>query len=407
MQVFVARQPIFDARQRVVAYELLFRSSFENYFPNIDGDVAAARVIGDAMTVFGLASLTNGKRAYINITRRVLCEGLYGMLPPRGCVLELLESIESDREVEAAVRAARARGYQIALDDFVERPQTAPLVGLADVIKVDFLSTSQTERRSLRERPRKNKLSFLAEKVETAEEFKEAARLGYSLFQGYFFQRPQVIAREDIPPAKLTYVQFLRELQRPELDFDALERWIKHDVSLSVRLLRYLNSAQFGWKSQVTSLKHALVLLGERHFRKWASLIAVVGMTDDRPPELTLTCLTRARFAEFPCPHASGLGGRELDAFLTGLLSALDAVVGRPMKELLADISVSRDVDAALLGTETRLGQLRALVMAYEHADWSEVGTFAKALGVNETVLPELYRKAVEWATEALPMQGR
>lgn len=406
MQVFVARQPIFDVRQRVVAYELLFRSSFENFFPNIDGDVAAARVIGDAMTVFGLASLTGGKKAYINITRRVLCEGIYMMLPPRGCVLELLETVESDREVEAALRTARAKGYGIALDDFVDRPETAPLVGLADVIKVDFLSTSASERRSLRERPRKNRLSFLAEKVETASDFKEAAQLGYSMFQGYFFQRPEVIAREDVPPAKLTYVQFLRELQKPELDFDALERWIKHDVSLSVRLLRYLNSAMFGWKSQVTSLKHALVLLGERHFRKWASLIAVVGMTDDRPPELTLTCLTRARFAELLCPHA-GVGGRELDAFLIGLMSALDAVVGRPMSELLSDISVSRDVDRALLGTETPLGRLRALVVAYEHADWAEVTTHASALALAETVLPELYRKAIEWATEALPAPVR
>ena len=140
--------------------------------------------------------------------------------------------------------------------------------------------------------------------MENAAEFESAEQLGYTLFQGYFFQRPEIISREEIPPAKMTYVRFLRELQAPVLDYGALEALIKQDVALSVKLLKLLNSAAFGWKSRVTSLKHALVLLGERPFRKWASLIAVVGMTDDRPPELALVSLARARFCERLCPLA-------------------------------------------------------------------------------------------------------
>ena len=319
MQVFVARQPIFDTRKRVVAYELLFRSSMDNWFPKIDGDVASSKVINDALTTFDLQTLTAGKKAYINVTRRVLCEGLYTILPPRQTVIELLETVDADAETIAAVRAARAAGYDVALDDFVARPALEPLVSLVNILKVDFLVTTPEECRRIREHNRGRKMTLLAEKLETAANVRDAEQMGYTLFQGYFFQRPEIISREDIPPSKLTYVRFLRELQAPTLDFDGIEAIIKHDVSLSVKLLKFLNSAAFGWRSRVTSLKQALVLLGERPFRKWASLIAIVGMSDDRPPELALVSLTRAKFAERLCPNV-GLAGRELDAFLIGLL---------------------------------------------------------------------------------------
>jgi c-di-GMP-related signal transduction protein len=403
MQVFVARQPIFDTRRRVVAYELLFRTSMDNWFPaGVDGDTASSRLIGDALTAFDLHTLTGGKKAYINVTRRVLCEGLYSVLPPKRTVIELLENVEADVETIAAVRAARAAGYEIALDDFVARPTLEPLVSLANILKVDFLATGTDERGRISERSRGRKITLLAEKLETAADVKSAEQLGYTLFQGYFFQRPEIIARKDIPPSKLTYVRFLRELQAPILDFDGIEGIIKHDVSLSVKLLKFLNSAAFGWRSRVTSLKQALVLLGERPFRKWASLIAVIGMTGDRPPELALISLARAKFAESLCPLA-GLAGSELDAFLVGLLSALDAMVGRPLPELLAEISVSAEIDAALLRQDTRLGQVRALVIAYERGAWSDVAALAKQIGIAENKLPDIAAASLGWATETLP----
>ena len=402
MQVFVARQPIFDTRRRVVAYELLFRSGFENYFPNIDRDVASSRVIHDALATFTLPKLTSGRKAYINVTKRVLCDGLYSVLPARKTVIELLEDVAGDPETLAAVHTARAAGYEIALDDFVDGVGTAPLVPLAHVLKVDFLATSPAERRRIRESTRKQKIVLLAEKVETAADVAEAEELGYTLFQGYFFKRPEIICREEIPPSKLTYVRFLRELQAPILDYDGIERIIKHDVALSVKLLKFLNSAAFGWRSRVTSLKHALVLLGEGPFRRWASLLAIIGMTDDRPHELALVSLARARFAELLCPAAK-LVGRELDAFLVGLLSALDVMVGRPLPELLAEIAVSPEIDAALLRQDTPLGRVRALALAYESANWSEVSSLAAQLRIPEDVLPDLARQALDWAGDTLP----
>jgi EAL and modified HD-GYP domain-containing signal transduction protein len=331
-----------------------------------------------------------------------LCEGLYSVLPPKRTVIELLENIDADVQTIAAARSARASGYEIALDDFVSRPGLARLIPLANVLKVDFLATPPAERRRIREQTRDRRITLLAEKLETDADVRDAEASGYTLFQGYFFQRPEIISREDIPPSKLTYVRFLRELQRPSLDFDDLEAVIKHDLSLSVKLLKFLNSAAFGWRSRVTSLKQAMVLLGERPFRKWASLVAIVGMTSDRPPELALISLARAKFAETLCPM-TGLVGGELDAFLVGLLSALDAMVGRPLAELLAEISVSTQIDAALLKEDTTLGQIRALVIAYERASWDEVAVLAKRLRISEDRLPEIANASLSWATDTLP----
>jgi len=403
MQVFVARQPIFDTKKRVVAYELLFRSGMENFFPKgMDGDLASAKVIGAALTTFDFDSLTSGKKAYVNVTRKVLCEGLYTILPARRTVIELLETVAADPETLAAVRAARAAGYEVALDDFVSHPATEPFVPMAHVLKVDFMTTPGPERRRIHESTRKQKITLLAEKVETAEELRDAEASGYTLFQGYFFQRPEILSREDIPPAKLTYVRFLRELQAEELDWGRIEGIIKLDVSLAMKLLKFLNSAAFGWRSRVTTLRQAMVLLGERPFRKWASLIAVVGMTDDRPPELAVVSLARARFCERICPLAR-LQGHELDAFLIGLMSSLAAMVGRPLEELLAEIGVSPDVDAALLGESTPLGLVRALALAFEEASWSRVSELAAKLGVSESALPDLAVESLAWAADMLP----
>jgi EAL and modified HD-GYP domain-containing signal transduction protein len=377
----------------------------DNWFPaGTDGDLASSRVIADVLTTFNLRALTGGKKAYVNVTRRVLCEGLYSVLPPKRTVIELLETVEGDAQALAAVRKARATGYEIALDDFVDSPTMAPLVALAQVLKVDFMATGPEERRRIRERTRHRRITLLAEKVETEADVRDAEQAGYTLFQGYFFQRPEMISREDIPTSKLTYVRFLRELQAPTLNFDGLEGVIKHDVSLSVKLLKFLNSAAFGWRSRVTSLKQALVLLGERPFRKWASLVAVIGMTGDRPPELAVVSLARAKFCETLCP-LSGIAGRELDAFLVGLLSALDAMMGRPLSELLMEISVSKEIDAALLRQDTTLGQVRALVLAYERAHWAEVTALAQALRIPEERLPEIATASLGWAAETLPTQ--
>jgi EAL and modified HD-GYP domain-containing signal transduction protein len=394
VDIFVARQPIFDERKTVYAYELLFRSGPENFFSHPDADDASRRVIDNAFHVFGLDTLSSNKKLFINTTRKVLLEDLFGLFPPAVAVVEVLETVEVDAPVLRALAALKAQGYTIALDDFVFRPGCEPLVALADVIKVDFLLTQGAERGEVVRRFGRPGLQFLAEKVETQAEFDDAARAGYTLFQGYFFAKPQMLDAKEVPVSKLAKLRLMQALLSDQTNYEELEHVLKADLALSVKLLRYLNSASFGWRAQITSLRHALTLLGDRPFRQWASLIALTMLGDDKPAELVLTCLVRARFCE-QLGLKLALRTRPLDLFLVGLLSALDALLGRPLPEALDLVAVSPAVRGALLDGAGELADLYRAVLAYERADWEEPSL--RALAVNAD-LPELYRKAVAWA---------
>ena len=303
MDVFIARQPILDADQKVFGYELLYRAGPENIFPGIDADAASSQTIHDSVATFGLDALAPMKLAFVNVARRVLTEHLYSILPTQRVVLELLETVKPDAEVVEACKELKRSGYLLALDDYVEDADYAPLIEMADFIKVDFLTTSTAKRQEL-VTLYGSRVHLLAEKVETVEEFREGMRLGFEYFQGFYFCTPEMISRKEIPAFKLNYLQLIQEVSRLELDFDRLEEIIKGDVSLSVRLLRMLNSAAFGYKGRVRSVKGALTLLGEATVKKWATMLAIGELGEDKPAELVVTCLVRARVR---APGSAGL----------------------------------------------------------------------------------------------------
>lgn len=399
MDLFVARQPIFDRDRAVYGYELLFRSGPENFFSHDDLDEASNAVIGDSVASFGLDPLIGQSRGFYNCTRRVLLEETYTVLPRERTVVELLENIEPDDEVIAACKTLKQSGYLLALDDFVFRTEFEPLLPFADIVKVDLLGTSPEMRREHSQRLLDRGVQLLAEKVETHEQFTEAAGLGYRYFQGYFFCRPEMVSRKELSASKTQCLQFLKELNRLEIDYDRLEQVIKREVSLSVRLLRFLNSAAFGWRDRVTSIKQALILLGETPLRKWGALVALRLLGDDKPAELISTCLVRARLCELLAPRVQ-LESREMDLFFMGMLSVVDALVGRPMNEVLEELSVAPEIREALLGADTRFGHVLALILAYERADWATIEARAEVLGLPEDVLPELFSCSLTWARE-------
>ena len=317
-------------------------------------------------------------------------------------MLELLETLRPDESTLNACVAAQAAGYTLALDDFADQPELAPFLPYADIIKVDFRVADPATRQRIAERYAGSRVKLLAEKIETEADFATARDQGYTFFQGFFFCRPEMVARHDIPTSKMVYLQFLNELNRAELDFGRLERVIKQDVSLSVKLLRYLKAAAFGWRSEITSIKQALSMLGERPFRRWASVLTLASLADDKPAELLSTCLTRARFCELLAPTA-GFKGRELDLFLVALFSLMDAIVGRPLPELLTDVALPSDLVTALTpdGPPSRIRDVLSLVIAYERAAWQDVDALAARLNLSDAIakLPALYQEAVTWAT--------
>jgi c-di-GMP-related signal transduction protein len=395
-EIFVARQPIFDRRQEVYGYELLFRSGLDNAFHHDDLDQASFEMLHTSLLGFGLDVLLGDRVGFVNASREVLLQEFYLVLPRERTVIELVDSVEPTPEVIAACQGLKRAGYRLALGDFVRRPAMAPLVDLADVIKVDLLHTDREERRAIVREFTPRRVMLVAEKVEGRAALAQAMEDGFTHFQGFFFCVPEVLSAADVPAYKRNCVRFMAELHRPELDFDRLETVIKQEVALAVKLLRYLNSAGFGWHHEVTSIKHALRVLGERAARKWCSLMALTVLGEDRPAQLVVSSLVRAHFAE-QVAREGGLRSRDVDFFLTGMLSTLDALIGRPMEEALSQIPVSQEIRDTLLGRTTTLSPTWALVLAYERADWDRLKPLADGADVSVGRLPGLYRDAVQW----------
>jgi EAL and modified HD-GYP domain-containing signal transduction protein len=395
--LYAARQPILGRTSQLEGYELLFRGGPENRFDCPDADFASAATIEQSATAFGLDGIVGDRRAFLNFTRRALLMGYHRMLPPERTVIELLENIEPDREVLDACRAMRAEGYRVALDDYTFRAESEPLLDVVDVVKVDLrLAANACDPRRL-ERLHGRKLQLLAEKVETHEEHRAALGAGYQLFQGYFFCKPQMIETRDLPPNKLTSLRFMAEMSREDVSIDKIEELFRHDPALTVRLLRYLNSAAFGWRHEIDSLRHALAVIGVRPLRQWALMIGMLRLGSDRPHELSLTALSRARFAERIAPP-SGLQEHQGELFLGGLLSLVDTMVGRPLPEVLSGLAVSERVRAALLGREGPLAPPLTLVSAWQTGDWASVESARRACPVDDRSLGEAYVDSLAWA---------
>jgi len=399
LEHFIARQPIFDRNGKVYAYELLFRSGLHNYFDSDDQDQAAASVIANSSLLFGLNEMTSNSRAFINCTRKVLLENYMTVLPKEQAVVEILEHVEPDSEIVEACRRLKAEGYILALDDFVYHKNYEPLLELADIIKVDFLLSNGEEQARLAQMFIPRGIRMLAEKVETYEVYEQAKKMGYQLFQGYFFAKPVIVSRKDIPTNKLQFLRILKDVHADEVDFKKLAQTIQSEVSLSYKLLKLINSAAFALRHKVTSILQALSLLGIREIRSWVSLLSISQMANDKPAELVVSSLVRARFCE-QTALACGMGGRKADMFLMGLFSLLDVIMSRPLDEILREITIEEDIQAALTGEPGTMRTNLDLIVAIEKADWDQVTELSNQLQVDESEVCTAYMEAVKWAQE-------
>ena len=398
MEVFVARQPIFDLHQKVYAYELLFRSGFEqNFFDNSDGDASTKQVLTNSFLSIGMDTLTNGKRAFVNFTRKLLLDQVASIFPKDLMVVEILENVEPDEEIISACKNLKDLGYLLVLDDFVFAPGYESLIDLVDIIKVDFIQTQGPERGTVIHDVGASRIKYLAEKVETQEDIEQAVDFGYSYFQGYYFSKPRIIVGQDVPAYKLTYLQILIEINRPEVNFNELEKVFKQDVSLSYKLLNYMNSAHFGFYSKIRSIKHALSLLGISESKKWLSLFALQVIGKDKSEELLSMSLIRANSCEMIA--LIGIKNRASELFLMGLFSMIDALLDQPLEEILAKLPLANDIKKALLGEKNQVRDVFELVVSYEKGDWANVSEYGARLGIKETKLIDIFLKALEKTT--------
>lgn len=406
MNAFLARQPIFNKEREVYAYEILYRSGAQNGFSgDVGDDEASSKVIFDTFQSFGLENLTGGKPAFINFPATLIKEEIATLFPQEYLVVELLETVEPTPKIVEKCRSLKEAGYIIALDDFIYSPKFEPLIDLADIIKVDFIESSLRDIINLKTSLGQREVTLLAEKVETWDEFHLAVDLGFELFQGYFFSKPEIVTTGSLSPLQINYFQLISKVNEENMDFDELTQIITRDVSLTYNLLKLVNSAYFGQRTRVNSVKQALVVLGEREIRKWVTLITLQGMSTERFSAPVSLSLIRARFAEL-LAQVTGFHNHQEELFLTGLFSMLDVLLQRPMPQILDEVQAPLAVKEVLLHGTGPFEDICMAVASYEQGEWDKIEASAKKLNVEASALTKAYLEALRWHPNVAVLEG-
>lgn len=371
--VCVGRQPIFDRNRRIAGWELLFRNASGVRGEISDGDQATAQTLLNAVVEIGLHKVSGGEPVYFNCTRNFL-EQKSMLLPPESCVLEVLEDIPPDPPVLESLDRLRASGYRIALDDFIFEPRLVPLVERAHIIKVDVASLGLKALGGQVEELRHFPVQLLAEKIESEHELEECHRLGFSLFQGYYLRRPETLSSKSADSSRLTVLTLLGECRKPDADIDKIARMLAADPAVSFKTLQLANSALFSPRRPISSIPQAVVVVGLNALARLATLLVLAGL-DDCPSSYLEVALQRGRMCELLASRTRACSDT---AYLTGLLSILDAAMGAPFSELAPELPICDEIKDALLGHAGDLGALLKTVIAYESGE----------PGLNESGIP-------------------
>ncbi|MFY8272858.1 EAL and HDOD domain-containing protein [Pseudoalteromonas sp. SSDWG2] len=402
MNFYAARQPILDRDKALVGYELLFRDGIDNVFPQINGDEATSRLIEGSQFTFGLEELTGNKPAYINFTLETLAKGYASMMGNEEIVVEILETVQPGKRLLAITQELKEKGYTIALDDYHHQNVWRHFFPHIDIIKIDCLTSSKEHILEVIEaiKPYPH-IKLLAEKVETHEQYQQAMDLGFTYFQGYFFSKPEMVQSKALPPSELTLAELLYETSTADMDLEKITRVFERDVNLSYKLLRYSNSAMFKRRAEISTIKQALVVLGAGEIKKFLSLLFTAQLSSDKPAELMHLSLTRARFSEVLAEQNPG-GVDSGRAFLTSMMSLLDAILDQDMSEVVERLPLATDIKSALSEREGDLGQYINLVEQYEQAKWQDANSTIEALKLDPNKVPDAYHEAISWAKEQM-----
>jgi len=399
---YIARQPILDKDKHTVGYELLFRDGPQNTFPEIDPEQATSRLLSDHFLSTHYETLGD-KLGFVNFPYQSLINRVPTLFPCDNLVVEILEDCPPTEELLTAVKEMAAAGYKIALDDFIPSKEWRAFLPYVSIIKFDIRQVPIEKARMFILRLEGSKIEFLAEKVETYEEFEQAKQAGFDYFQGYFFSKPEMITRKSLEPSFMTVIQLLTEISKENMNYGAIESLISKDLTLSYKLLTFVNSSSIV-KTRIQSFKQALVYLGEDKLRKFISLVALASTQDSKPDYLYGLSIQRARYCEL-------IGSRlnvKLEsgqAFLTGMFSLLDSLLDRPLEQIVDEISVDESIKLAIIKNEGILGDILMLTKAYEKAEWEKVQQSCKTIGLDQNILSECYDASVKWTADLLSVK--
>jgi EAL and modified HD-GYP domain-containing signal transduction protein len=396
MDIYIARQPIFDRYMKVHGYELLYRQGNTNSFTGLDDDLATAELLYNSFMVMGLKDLTSGTLAFINFSKGLIASEIPFLLPPAGIVVEVLERDEATEVTVEACKRLREKGYKIALDDFIPTKENFPLFEYADIIKVEYPAVSLEDQRELIKRYGAKK-TFLAEKIETREEYRQASDLGYQLFQGYFFSKPALISSKEIGTLLTNVYSILEELNRPDPSYEVIAEHIGRDLGLSYKLLKLVNSVYYGPLYKIKTIKHALAHLGIRELHRWFSIMLLKDMRNVENAEMIKLSLVRAKLMELLAGELYD-PDENMNCFFAGLFSSIDALLNRPMQEIMAGLPLSERVKQALLGENNEYRELLNCVIASESGSWDRPDNSGVMLKIGAGRFTALYLESLKWA---------
>jgi c-di-GMP-related signal transduction protein len=401
VRTFISRQPILDSRKNAFAYELLYRPHVEDGLEPSDPDDELTQTTSDICMFLRTEPVTRWKRVFVKALPEFLLSKHWRMLPKEHAVIEFANLTEATPEAMVACKDLKQDGFGVAVNVRSEGQLMMPLLEMVDFIKVDMFSAPALTQSELPKHFASRGKLFVADKIEDEESFRQAREMGYHFFQGPFLSRSAKLGLKKVPSLKMNYLRLIQELQKPEFDFNRIESVIKKDLSLSFSLLRYLNSAAFGTKKEIHSIRQAMVLLGEKAIKKWVSLMALAEMAKDKPEELIIQAATRGRFCE-SLAAAVGLGERSEELFLMGMFSMLDAILDCELEDALKGMPLAADIKGALTGTDNQFRDVYEYILAYEGGDWHGVWSYAAKLVTDEAILPEIYINAINWVDESL-----
>ncbi|MDO4710783.1 MAG: EAL domain-containing protein [Peptostreptococcaceae bacterium] len=399
MDVYLARQPIYDATRKLSAYELLYRADENNRFAaGVDGDEATSILVSDAITIFGINNITNGNLAYINFTKKLIMDDFAMLLSPEEVVIEILEDTIIDDQIIEKLAELKNKNYTIALDDYTGDPQYDSIMNYVDIIKVDFSEITQEKAVEIAKTYSEKGKLMLAEKIETEEEFLIAIQSGYKLFQGYYFSKPNMMKKSSVKLDASGYATIIAELGRFEPDFQSLSGAIRTNPNLTYKLFQYVNTLKFSQKQKVTSIQMALVTMGLNEVRRWILLIMAREFCKDKQDELVKTSFVRGVFAEKLAQRRPSLSGRSHEAFLMGIFSMMDAIAGQSLEDILKQIPLDDDIKSALGGYDNEFGELLEFVENYERANWDKIYKELRKYNLDRESTLRLYLECVVYA---------
>ncbi|GEM02947.1 EAL and modified HD-GYP domain-containing signal transduction protein [Halolactibacillus halophilus] len=402
-KALVAKQPILDRQRKLYAYELLYRSDRVNQM--WDGDKATVEVVINAFLNIGIDQIAGHYPVFVNFTETLLLSERFDDVASQNIVIEILEDVELTPKMIAKIKYLKRQGYRLALDDVTQplynKWVKAGVIHCLTYLKVDFLTTTRLDQERIINDMRLHypSVSLIAEKVETMDDFDFAKRIGYHLFQGFFFMEPEILETFEIPAYYLSYLNLVKEIERSDVELLTLAKTIQKDLSLSYKLLKLINSPAYRRVQKINSIERAVVLLGQQELKKWLYILALRDMSQKQDMVYVEPLIKSSYYRAKMCENLAEklLPNQTQEAFLVGYFSQLPAILRQPMDQLLQALSLNDTIETALSEGQSQLSDFLRLAVGYEQVDWEAIDVLTKQLNLTEAVVQTCYQEANDW----------